>query len=198
MNMRVSAPLRRLLGGFLPGSGGSVAVEAAILLPVLLILMNATYEVSHFALAVNKVDRSAQTLAQLLARAPALGSLEVGNSIPLIAAGAVAQPFDINARGRTIVSVVVDRADDGNVGPVVLWQKTAGRAQKTSKVGGPGGAARLPAGLVAPGGSLVVVEVVYDYRPVIWSEVLANMGAGDVEVYRVAYYMPRIAAFPNS
>lgn len=189
---------RRLVRAFVPAPGGSVAVEAALLLPLLLILMNATYEVAHYALAVNKVDRSAQTLSQLLARAPSIASGDTRNSVPFIAAGAVAQPFDINARGRTVVSVVVDREDDGAVGPFVLWQTTTGKARKTSRVGGGGGAAILPPGLVAPGGSLVVVEVFYDYRPTLWGELLKDMGSGDVEVYRVAYYMPRIAALPGS
>jgi hypothetical protein len=179
---------------FIDDVRASAAVEAALLFPFLVLTLNGAFELTQYSLAVNKLDRGAQTLCQLLARAPSVAKADVVGQIPYQAAANVAQPFNAYVDGRVVVSLVVNRTTD-SVGPVVLWQDTYGKATKTSKVGAEGGKATVPAALVPQGGMTFVVEVFYDYKPTVYRRFFGGAIDQTGEIYRVTYYMPRFAPF---
>jgi Flp pilus assembly protein TadG len=172
----------------------SVATEAALLFPLLVLTLNGAFELTQYSLAVNKLDRGAQTLCQLLARAPAVAKTDVVGQIPYQAAANVAQPFNVYLDGRVVVSLVVNRTTD-SLGPVVLWQDSYGKATKSSKVGSEGKGATVPAKLVPQGSMTFVVEVFYDFRPKVFRRFFGGALDEVGEIHRITYHMPRFALF---
>jgi Flp pilus assembly protein TadG len=184
----------RGLSTFARNTRASVAVEAALLFPLLVLTLNGAYELSRYTLAVNQLDRASQTLCMLLARAPSAAAADVIGQIPYAAAANVAQPFNVYLDGKVIVSLVVNATNNGR-GPVVLWQDSYGTATKTSRVGGAGNSATVPAGLVPQGSMTFVVEVFYDYRASVYRRFFGDIVDQVGEIYRITYYMPRFAPF---
>jgi Flp pilus assembly protein TadG len=177
----------------LPGSGavraclgvaGNVAVEFALALPVLMLLMLGSAEMARFVILHQKVDRVAVTTSDLVARAETIKESELDDIFD--AADLVAQPFDLAALGIVIVSAVTN--DDGS-GPTVAWQRSgAGAASHTSQIGTEGGAATLSADFeVREGETAIIAEVFYDFEPFL-SELIVEPQT----LYRRAHHRPRL------
>jgi Flp pilus assembly protein TadG len=81
---------------------GNVAVEFALTLPVLMLLMLGSAEMARFVILHQKVDRVAVTMSDLVARAETIKESELDDIFG--AADLVAQPFDLRNLGIVIVS----------------------------------------------------------------------------------------------
>lgn len=130
--------------------------------PVFVGLLTGGVEIARYALAVQKLDRVAASVADLVTRVDAVSQADLDD----VFAGArlVAAPLDMAGRGRVIVSAV---ADTGS-GDRVLWQRGDGGMTAASGVGLPGGLASVPGAIaIANGESLVVAEIVYAWAPLI-------------------------------
>ncbi|HEX5079188.1 MAG TPA: TadE/TadG family type IV pilus assembly protein [Geminicoccaceae bacterium] len=166
------------------GAAGNVAVEFALTLPVLMLLMLGSAEMARFVILHQKVDRVAVTTSDLVARAETIKESDLEDIFD--AADLVAQPFDLASLGVVIVSAVTN--DDGS-GPTIAWQRTgAGTASHTSQIGTEGGSANLSADFeVREGETAIIAEVFYDFEPFL-SELIVEPQT----LYRRAHHRPRL------
>jgi Flp pilus assembly protein TadG len=166
------------------GVAGNVAVEFALTLPVLMLLMLGSAEMARFVILHQKVDRVAVTTSDLVARAETIKESELDDIFE--AARFVAQPFDLPNLGIVIVSAITNEDGDG---PTVAWQRSgAGTASHTSQIGVEGGAATLSADFeVREGETAIIAEVFYDFEPFL-SELIVKPQT----LYRRAHHRPRL------
>jgi hypothetical protein len=163
---------------------GNVAVEFALALPVLLLMMLGSAELARFVILHQKIDRVAVTMSDLVSRAETVSESDLVDIF--VAAGQVAQPFDIGSLGLVIVSSVMN--PDGN-GPIIAWQRSGGGAlSATSQIGIQGGAASLSGDFqVRQGETAIIAEVFYDFTPFV-SELVVEPQT----LYRRAHHRPRL------
>ena len=166
------------------GVAGNVAVEFALTLPVLMLLMLGSAEMARFVILHQKVDRVAVTMSDLVARAETIKESELDDIFE--AADIVAQPFDLHNLGIVIVSAITN--EDGS-GARIAWQRSGdGAASHTSQIGTQGGAATLSADFeVREGETAIIAEVFYDFEPFL-SELIVRPQT----LYRRAHHRPRL------
>ncbi|MEX2650537.1 MAG: TadE/TadG family type IV pilus assembly protein [Alphaproteobacteria bacterium] len=165
--------MTRLLA-FLRDQRAIAASEFALILPFLVVLLLGTVEAGNALLMHRKITAATQTGADLAAQATALDDVDIANLFD--AMDAILEPFPLGPAGYVIESVV----DDGGAN-VIEWVDVDGAVG-----GSPGDAVDIPEGLVLPGGSVIVVEVTYDYAPVFADLILDTFTISDV-----AYLRPR-------
>jgi Flp pilus assembly protein TadG len=175
--------LRRHICENLSDRRGLAAVEFAMMMPILVTLLLATVEIGRYAILYQKLDRTANTMADLVSQSQTITNTDINNL--LAAVPNIMTPFSSTTLRKIIVSQV------GLVSGVakVNWQRSgAGTYAGTSKIGVQGGNATLPAGFtVTATESLIVAEVYYNFSPFIFAPV-----APAKVLYRPAYYRPRI------
>jgi Flp pilus assembly protein TadG len=118
---------------------GVAALEFAIVLPVLILLVLGGYEGWRMVLAGQRADMVAYTLSDLASRLTN-GTNEDDLTSMMIGGSMVAKPFDIGKDGRVIVSAV-----DASAGRKILWQRCWGTQPLASSLGLEGGSADLSA-----------------------------------------------------
>lgn len=199
LDRALPAGMRRQAARWLGAREGVVALELALMSAFIIVpLLIGTYEVSRYIMAANKVDRVAQTLAQLVARNQNLdeATVNAGSSNFLSAGAYVASPFNIRRDGDMTVSLLANRT--GNRA-VILWQfaTTAGQ----SRLGAKCATVTLPTAaqpIVNDAGEFVVIaEAEIRYQPLIFGSLFndpANNGL--TTLYARSYYQPRFASLP--
>jgi TadE-like protein len=163
---------------------GNVAVEFALAVQVLLMLMLASAELARFVILHQKMDRVATTVSDLVSRAETINETELADIFEAI--GEVAYPFGIADLGVVIVSSVTYPAGEG---PIVAWQRSGGGSYSgTSQVGTEGNSATLPDGFeVREGETAIICEVYFDFTPF-----LSEMIVAPQIIYRTAHHRPRL------
>jgi Flp pilus assembly protein TadG len=166
------------------GASGNAAVEFALALPVLMLLMLGSAEMARFVILHQKVDRVAVTTSDLVARAETINETELDDIFD--AADYVAQPFDLAGLGIVIVSAITN--DDGT-GATVAWQRSGGGSgTHTSQIGVEGGVADLGADFeVREGETAIIAEVFYDFEPFLSALIVEPQ-----TLYRRAHHRPRL------
>lgn len=162
--------MRRLLRlRFLRSRYGGVLVETAVIMPFLVFVMLGGVELARFALLQQKLNRAAVSMADLVAQAENLTVSEVDQLFTAVEF--VISPFQMGPNGLVILTSV--SADQSNP-PEVDWQRAgAGSASAASTIGVAGGPATLPDGfLVRAGESVIFAEVIYDFEPLLFPQVL--------------------------
>ena len=163
---------------------GNVAVEFALAVPVLLMLMLASAELARFVILHQKMDRVATTISDLVSRAETINESQMADIFTAV--GEVAYPYDLADLGLVIVSSVVN--PDGN-GPVIAWQRSGGGGYSaTSQVGTEGNDATLSGDFeVREGETAIIAEVYFDFTPF-----LSEMIVAPQVIYRTAHHRPRL------
>ncbi len=186
--MRIGARLGRLAMPW-RDRDGSMAVELAFAIPVVLGLILSGVEITRFVLLNQKIERTTATVADLVSQAEALTGADVD---ALFSAGLfVMDPFDLTQDGDIVVSSIV--GEDGTAR--VDWQRNLGQGAAGSRFGTVGGGAVLPAGFsVGDGESVVVAEVFYDYSPMFTGGSLVDGLVGEKELYGAALFRPRFTS----
>lgn len=163
---------------------GSVAMEFALVLPVLILLMLASVELARFVFLHQKMDRVATTISDLVARAETINESQLADIFT--AAGEVSTPFDLANRGVVIVSSVTNL--DGE-GAKIAWQRAgAGSYSAASELGAEGEIPNLPAEFeVRDGESAIISEVYFDFAPFLSELIVAPQ-----LIYRTAHQRPRL------
>lgn len=162
---------------------GIAAVEFALVLPVLMILVLGCVEVAQYVLLHQKLQRSATTVADLMTRDASWSAAEIDDMFAAVAH--VATPFDMAGSGVVIMTGLTGRSD-GNVN--VSWQRSgAGSLVAGSEIGSPGQVITAPSGLTIPETETVVAaEVKFDYDPLF----LDMLDRAEPLYYRI-YFRPR-------
>jgi len=162
---------------------GSVLVEMAFILPILVTMMLAGVELSRYVLLQQKLDAIAITTADLVSQREEISAATVDQIFA--AAGHVIAPFTFGADGIVMVTSV--SASGGN-GPRVDWQRSGGgMLSASSTIGTPGGAATLPAGFqVRDGENAIISEVFYNYSPLLQTAFFTS-----TQTYHRALFRPR-------
>ncbi len=156
-------------------------VEFAVALPVLLVLLLTGIEFTRFVLVNQKVERTSSSLADLVAQSAVI--TEGGMSNLFQAARFVMEPFDVPRQGRLIVTSIAAAG-----GPArIRWQRSYGEGTGSSELGMEGAIASLPDGLIVRDGENVILcEVFFRYRPMVFQEIIE-----ETTVHRFAVFRPR-------
>lgn len=181
----MSARAFRLFRAFARDSRGSILIELAIGLPVLVLILLGGFEASRYVLLNQKLARAASSMADLVAQADGITEAQISDLFT--AADDTAKPFDLAADGRVIVTSVYRPT---TAAAAVAWQRTSpGTLSVTSAIGTAGNTATLPSGFtVRQGENVIVAEVFYAYRPVF----VGATSFTSATLREVAYNRPRM------
>ncbi|MBX9620718.1 MAG: pilus assembly protein [Alphaproteobacteria bacterium] len=170
---------------------GTVAIELAIILPVLLLLFVGMFDISNFIFCRNKMNRTAQELSNVITRdnltKPQLDSILQGANL-------IAEPFNFQTSGKVIVTSISKQ--DSSKPPAIMWQDSYPSGATGSKVTN---MSALPGNIVlGTGETIIVTEVFYTYQPTFPGYVLKS---GQTDIYALAVKVPRkgsMITLPNS
>ncbi len=165
MTSRVSSPFRllRLLAAFRRCRRAVVAVEMALVAPVLIALLLGTLDLGWRVLAAYKLERAVAALADLSARSRELSAGDLADIFEAVMP--IAEPFELE-EGTVIVSGIRD--DTGNR-PIIVWQRRSGPEEgDASRIGREGEVADLDEMLdLEAGESVIVAELVFRFEPLV-------------------------------
>ncbi len=166
---------------------GAIALELAMAIPVIVLLVSSGIEITRFLLLNQKIERASATMADLVSQSENLSESALDNLFA--AAGYVVAPYDIASDGRIVVSSL-----GGGEGPAtVLWQRAFGAASGVSAIGTEGGPASLPAGFILRASeAAIVAEVFFDYRPAFFDRVFEPS-----MLHATAIHRPRFGALAS-
>jgi hypothetical protein len=163
---------------------GSVAVEMALVAPVLLGLLLGIADVGWYALMSHRMSRVAATAADLTARGD---SISEGQIQDIFAATLiVARPFDLADQGRTIVSSLTNPE---GAGPTIAWQRRSPSGlDMASRLGAVGGSPSLPLNFTLNADeNIVVAECFFRFDPLVGFILRSQQS-----VYVRAFQRPRL------
>lgn len=131
---------------------GVSATEFALILPVQLLLIFGTVEVSNILIADRKLVSATSTTADLFAQAKIVATPDIADIF--LAGSAVMQPLDQSTLSFVVSSIV---ADAGGI-TRIEWSEGYGAAALAT-----GSLYALPTGLVAANQSVIMVQSSYEY-----------------------------------
>jgi Flp pilus assembly protein TadG len=170
------ARLRR----FAAGERGVTAIEFALVLPVVLLIMLGCFEVPRYVMIVQKISRTSSGVADLTAQADE--PLTKNQMDDIFTAGKIMmQPYDVVANGKIYVSSV---NNPNGAGLALTWQRNNGGTGPASNITNGNS---LPLA-IRPGSNeeVLAAEVFFSYQPVL--STLIYTGS---TLYRVSYTRPR-------
>lgn len=170
------------LTGFWRECHGAIAVEFAVVAPVLVALMVGTFEVTRYVLLHQKLDRMAVAASDLVSQGETITNAQLADIFT--ATGLIAEPFAIGADGVVIISSIYRVAGV----TTIRWQRNGtGSLAATSRVGAQGGPPNFPAGFVLKDGeSVIFAEVFYQFRPMFAPDLVPAS-----TLYHRAIFRPR-------
>jgi TadE-like protein len=189
---------RRGVGSRVVGRRGVAAVEFALLMPVLILLLVGMVDMTRYVSTVLKLERVSTGTAdvgtqynQLRDGMTVVKGDEIG--ILFLAAEQIAKPLDLKQYGAVVITCV---SDQGN-GPKVMWQRRSGRTDAVSEIGTAGGLT-LPSGFsLRYGNSVLFVEVFYIVHPYLFSIGWLTPDDKSVDLRSVAVYRPRFGTLTS-
>jgi Flp pilus assembly protein TadG len=164
---------------------GGVMIEFAFAMPLLITLLLGGVELGRYVLLHQKLDRTAMTVSDLVARVTSVTPADLDTV--LNAADLVMAPFEFSDKGVVVISAVKKVTAGGS--PKVIWQRSgAGSLSVTSQVGVADGDAVIPdPALVTDIDGIVVGETYYEYTP--WFITMIP----STTIRHVAYFRPRLS-----
>jgi Flp pilus assembly protein TadG len=176
---------------FLRDRGGNAAVELALCVPFLAMLLLGGVELTRYILITQKLEKVAVTLSDVATQSESISSTELNTIVQ--AAGQVMQPYSFSANGYVIISSV---SKTGTNPPRVNWQYTSsgssGSWTNASRVGTPGANATMPSGFIMNDlENVIVSEVFYNFQPMFGTNIIPG---GNVTVYKTGFFRPRLGS----
>lgn len=196
-----ATPFRR----FFVNRRGSVAIELALVMPVLMLMVVGFHEAYMYVRAVGLVERTAASVADIMGRQIAVlvdcstsdDAANLGTYVT--AAVEMARPIDLARSGQVFLSSVLTPtpAQGQNPAARVAWQRSSTFmvAGERASVGRQGAAATLPAGILPDVGgndTVMVVEILYRFTPFAMTARFWNDAPGTVTIRRSAYFRSRL------
>lgn len=164
---------------------GVAAVEFALVVPVLITLLLAGYQMNTYFLVHQKVEKIAYTVADVTAQSDTITAPQL--DLILDSAAQIMDPYPFLEDGIVIVSSIYKETDTSD--PVVRWQYVGGGTlPRVSLIGAANEVAALPGGLVLNAReNIIVAEVFYDNQ-LSMEAVLSDQE----DIYKYAIYKPRL------
>ncbi len=131
---------------------GVSAIEFALILPVQLVLIFGTVEISNLMIADRKLVSATSTTADLFAQTKSVTTAQITDIFR--AGSAVMQPLDLSSLSFVVSSIVADAAGVTRIN----WSEGTGAPALAA-----GTVYTLPPGLVAPNQSVIMVQSRYSY-----------------------------------
>ena len=167
--------IRSFLNRFRRDESGLSAVEFAIVVPIMLGFLLGSVEISNGQLANRKVTQTTSTLADLVAQDNSITNAEIND---IFAAGiAVMYPTNTSTMKMRITAINADLNGVTTVG----WSD--GRNIPPRAVNA---AITVPAGMITPGGSVILTEIELDY-----TSPLGEVVTGPIHLTDQFYLRPR-------
>lgn len=167
----------------LKNTKGVAAIEFALALPLLVLLVFGSVEVTRYVLIAQKLDRISGTLSDVVSQSETITTAQLNQIIA--ATGQLMLPYNFSADGYAIISSVTKT---GTNAPVVNWQyKSTGTAQ-ASHVGISGGTATMPSNFtMVDKDTVIITEIFYNYTPLLTGTIYSNS-----QLYSYSIYKPRL------
>ncbi|MCB1552100.1 MAG: pilus assembly protein [Alphaproteobacteria bacterium] len=137
---------------WLKGEDGVAIMEAAMLFPVMLVLMMGVFDLGNGISLSEKTVTSSQIAADLVSRNR---TIEAAGLTDIIEGSKLAfEPYELHGFGIDIVSIRFDE----NSNPEILWRETQGMSPNDVAVAS-------VVGLAGEGEGMIIVTVKYSYSP---------------------------------
>ena len=165
---------------------GAVAIEFALSLPILILLLLGGSDAAYMMIVAQRVDRIAFSVTDIVTQSEMLTNADV-NKI-LDASSQLMSPFPFGSKGVVILSSIYKPQ---GAGATIRWQRWGGGTlARTSKIGIQGAVPSLPYGLtLLDNDNVIIAEVYYDFSPLFMNAGILTRG----DIYRVAVYKPRLS-----
>ncbi len=148
---------------------GIAAVEAAFILPVMIVMLVGAFDVGRAILVNQKVISSSQIGADLIARNMAVDSAIINETVE--ASRLSLEPYNTSSYGIDIVSLEFDE----NQEPEILWRETRNMLPNNASV-------MSTTGMFPEGEGVIIVTVNYGYEPTFGESVI-----GDITMQEIAF-----------
>lgn len=190
---KLTMPYGPLAPGRLTGSAllrfqtdrdGMAAVEFALIVPLLLMLLVGTVEFSQALTVDRRVTQIASSTADLVSRNKEISTSEVAGIMQIV--GHLMRPYDPSRLRVTLLNVIANLDDEADTTVCWSYEHNGGSGSYAD-----GAAYPLPAGLVEPGSSAIVAEVTYDYQPIIFSYFIKTA----FPLKETLYVKPRLSSY---
>jgi len=167
---------------------GIIFIEFAFFLPFLVLLLLGGYEVSRYILLTQKMDKVANTLADVISQAETISTADI--DAVLVAINELSWPYEFSENGRIYIISVEKPVGSANP-PVVKWCYTGGGVlESDTQIGEKDSLASLPPDLTMNDReTAIIAEVFFNYRPVVAKEFMHER-----VLYRMAVFRPRLGA----
>lgn len=173
--------IKLYLQGWARGREGVAAIEAAMVFPLLAVLLVGVYDMGSAILVGQKSIRASQVTADLVAREAEVDSSMIDEAVW---AGELAlQPFDTTNYGVDIVSIGFD--EDAN--PYVEWRETRNMTPNPDVL-------TAVASLAEEDEGVVVVSVEYQYDPLFLGFSMGDFTVGIIPMEEIAFSRGRKSA----
>ncbi len=175
----------------LRSQAGLAVVEFALVLPVLLAFFYGAIEVTRYILAVQKAEKLAFTVANVVAQEKTVTTASLTSLMS--ATSPIMKPFPFGTRGTVIISSLYKAQGAANA--TVNWQyKGGGTLSAASRIGNVGAVPVMPGTFAFDSKENVIsAEVYYQITPLLVSTFFPT-----TIVYRTAFYKPRLGALTSA
>jgi Flp pilus assembly protein TadG len=175
----VTRPMRSLRR-FGKGQHGVAAVEFALVLPVVLLILLGCFEVPRYVLIYQRIARTSASVADLVSQADEpLTTPQLADVYS--AAASMMAPYNLYTNGKVIITAFSNPA---GTGASKTWQVQKGSGTGNTKLTG---VANLPTGLSpASGEQVLAAEVYFTYTPV-----LSTLIYQGTTLYKSSFTRPR-------
>ncbi len=150
---------------------GIAAVEFGLIVPIMLMMFIGTVELSQAITVDRRVSQVASSTADLVARQKAVTTTSMAGYMTVI--GQLMAPYSATPMKVTVANVYATIAAPTTYLVCWVYQHNTG-ANTSLTAGGAYPTAQMPAGIVQGGTSVVVVEVSYNYAPLVMFHGTAN------------------------
>ncbi len=160
---------------FLSRQHGSILIEAAIALPVLIAILIGMVEFGDAFTVSRKNARVAQAIADLVSQQTNMATADANNIASIRTT--ILQPYGASPSGLRVSSIIKNASN-----ATVQWSRAWGQLSALAN----NATFTLPSGLISQGGTIIVAEASYAFTPAIGAYI-----TGPVTFDYVAYYVPR-------
>jgi Flp pilus assembly protein TadG len=167
---------------------GTAAIEFGYIVPIMFFMFLGSLEFSQAVTVDRRVTQVASSTADLVARQKTVTTSDLNGYMAIISQ--LMRPYDASPLFLTISSVYASASDATVTKVCWSYNRVDGGATKGVATYTAGQTFTLPTGLVDAGGSVIVVEVRYDYSPVLFSYFIT----GVKEMRETFYLKPRLTS----